>query len=141
MKNKSQPQKDKGKKRETRKTGAAKTGMKNSQGEEEKMRTKKYSKAGTIALRDIKKYQKYEKRLCGKAALVRRIRDCMSTYDPDMRIKAVAVDCIHEAAESYLLSMLEDASLCTFHAKRLTLYKKDVQLALRIRGDKTRTFY
>ena len=65
----------------------------------------------------------------------------MAEYDNDLRIKAAAVDCIHEACESYLLTMLEDAALCSYHAKRLTLFQKDVRLALRIRGDQQKTYY
>ena len=53
----------------------------------------------------------------------------------------MAAEAIHEASEAYLVSMLEDANLCAIHARRQTLMKKDVNLALRIRGDETRTYY
>ena len=47
-----------------------------------------------------------------------------------------AMDALHEAAESYLVGMMEDTNLLAIHAKRFTIQPKDIQLARRIRGDK-----
>ena len=47
-----------------------------------------------------------------------------------------AVDALHEAAESYLVGMMEDANLLAIHAKRYTIQPRDIQLARRICGDK-----
>ena len=47
-----------------------------------------------------------------------------------------AVDALHEAAESYLVGMMEDANLLAIHAKRYTIQPRDIQLACRICGDK-----
>ena len=47
-----------------------------------------------------------------------------------------AVDALHEASESYLVGMMEDANLLAIHAKRFTIQPRDIQLARRIRGDK-----
>jgi histone H3/H4 len=41
---------------------------------------------------------------------------------------------LQEAAESFLVGLFEDATLCAIHAKRVTIMKKDFDLALRIRG-------
>uniref|UniRef100_A0ACB8EFF9 Uncharacterized protein n=1 Tax=Sphaerodactylus townsendi TaxID=933632 RepID=A0ACB8EFF9_9SAUR len=38
------------------------------------------------------------------------------------------------AAEAFLVHLMEDAYLCAIHAKRVTLFPKDMQLARRIRG-------
>nr|XP_048673656.1 histone H3-like centromeric protein A isoform X2 [Caretta caretta] len=38
------------------------------------------------------------------------------------------------AAEAFLVRLLEDSYLCSIHAKRVTLFPKDIQLARRIRG-------
>ena len=46
-----------------------------------------------------------------------------------------AVDVLHEASESYLVGMMEDANLLAIHAKRCTIQPRDIQLARRIRGD------
>ena len=42
---------------------------------------------------------------------------------------------MQEAAESYLVGLFEDANLCAIHAKRVTVFPKDLELARRIRGD------
>ena len=47
-----------------------------------------------------------------------------------------AVDALHEAADSYLVGMMEDANLLAIHAKRYTIKPRDIQLARHIRGDK-----
>ncbi len=103
---------------------------------------KVWYRPGTVAIREIKKYQKYEEqRLTQKAPLIRRIWDQIWAFNADFRLSATAADAIHEAVEAYLVNMLEDANLCAIHAKRQTLFKKDVQLALKIRGDETRTYF
>lgn len=45
-----------------------------------------------------------------------------------------AMECLHEAAETYLVRLFEDA-LCTLYAKRVTLQRKDLQLTRKNRGD------
>ena len=47
-----------------------------------------------------------------------------------------AVDALHEASESYLVGMIEDANLLAIHAKRYTIQPRDIQLTHRIHGDK-----
>lgn len=42
---------------------------------------------------------------------------------------------LQEATEAAIISLLEDANLCTAHAKRQTLMASDILLARRIRGD------
>ncbi|KAG1935270.1 histone H3 [Pimephales promelas] len=38
------------------------------------------------------------------------------------------------AAEAFLVRLFSDANHCAIHAKRVTLYPRDIQLARRIRG-------
>ena len=47
-----------------------------------------------------------------------------------------AIEALHEGAEAYMVSLLEDANLLAIHARRITLQPRDIQLARRIRGDK-----
>ena len=42
---------------------------------------------------------------------------------------------LQEATEAYLVGVFEDSQLCAIHAKRVTVMKKDLELARRIRGD------
>ena len=46
-----------------------------------------------------------------------------------------AIEAIHEGAESYMISLLEDAHLLAIHARRITVQPQDIQLARRIRGE------
>ena len=50
------------------------------------------------------------------------------------RRKAVAA--LQEASEAYLVGLFEDTNLCAIHAKRVTIFPKDIQLARRIRGER-----
>ena len=53
----------------------------------------------------------------------------------DLCFQGSAIVCLQEAAEAYLVSLMEDATLCTIHAKQVTIMPKDIQLAHCIRGE------
>ena len=44
---------------------------------------------------------------------------------------------LQEASEAYLTSLFEDANYCAIHAKRVTIMPKDIELARRIRGERS----
>ena len=50
-------------------------------------------------------------------------------------MQCIAVEALQEAAEYYITNLFDDANLCVLHAKRITLQPKDMQLAMRIRGE------
>ena len=54
----------------------------------------------------------------------------------EMRVQRAAMDALQEAAEYYIINLFDDENLCALHAKRMTLQPKDLQLALRIRGER-----
>ena len=56
--------------------------------------------------------------------------------DSQLRFQAQALLALQEAAESYLAGLFEDANLCAIHATRVTVMKKDMDLARRIRGER-----
>ncbi|CAB9508471.1 Histone H3 [Seminavis robusta] len=58
-------------------------------------------------------------------------------YKNDLRFQGSALLALQEAAEAYMVGMFEDANLCAIHAKRVTIMPKDIQLARRIRGERT----
>ncbi|KAF7332089.1 Histone-fold-containing protein [Mycena kentingensis (nom. inval.)] len=102
---------------------------------------KKRFRPGTVALREIRKYQKSTDLLLRKlpfARLVREIAAEMTTdYNnsmTDLRWQSSALLALQEASEAYLVHLFEDANLCAIHAKRVTLMQRDIQLARRIRG-------
>ena len=91
---------------------------------------------GTVALREIRKYQKSTELLIRKLPFQRLVREIAQEYKTDLRFQSSAVLALQEASESYLVGLFEDTNLCAIHAKRVTIMPKDMQLARRIRGDK-----
>ncbi|XWS76895.1 hypothetical protein CRYUN_Cryun01aG0217200 [Craigia yunnanensis] len=90
---------------------------------------------GTRALQEIRKYQKTTKPLIPAASFIREVRAISYQLAPQInRWQAEALVAIQEAAEDYLVQLFGDAMLCAFHAKRVTLMKKDIQLARRLGG-------
>ena len=63
------------------------------------------------------------------------VRSVCADIDNDLRFQAQALLALQEAAEAYLVGIFEDANLCCLHAKRVTVNKKDMELARRIRGE------
>lgn len=55
-----------------------------------------------------------------------------------IRFELQAMVALQEAAEAYLVGLMEDANRCAIHAKRVTLMPRDWQLALRLRGEQIR---
>ena len=91
---------------------------------------------GTVALREIRKYQKSTELLIRKLPFQRLVREVAQEFKSDLRFQSSAVIALQEACESYLVSLFEDTNLCAIHAKRVTIMAKDMQLARRIRGEK-----
>ena len=91
---------------------------------------------GTVALREIRRYQKSTDLLIRKLPFQRLVREVAQDFRTDLRFQAAAVLALQEASESYLVGLLEDTNLCAIHAKRVTIMPKDVQLARRIRGER-----
>ena len=92
---------------------------------------------GTVALREIRKFQKSTNLLIRKLPFQRLVREIAQDFKNDLRFQTQTILALQEAAEAYLVSLFEDANLCAIHAKRVTLYPKDIQLARRIRGERT----
>lgn len=91
---------------------------------------------GTVALREIRKYQKSTELLVRKLPFQRLVREIAQEYKTDLRFQSSAVLALQEAAEAYLVGLFEDTNLCAIHAKRVTIMPRDMQLARRIRGEK-----
>jgi len=91
---------------------------------------------GTVALREIRKYQKNTDLLIRKAPFQRLVRELACAIKSDLRMQSTALLALQEAAEAYLVGLFNDTNKCALHAKRVTIMPKDMQLALRIRGEK-----
>ena len=91
---------------------------------------------GTVALREIRKYQKTTDLLIKKAPFQRLVREVSQDFKADLRFQSSAVMALQEASEAYLVGLFEDTNLCAIHAKRVTIMPKDLQVARRIRGER-----
>ena len=67
----------------------------------------------------------------------RLVREIAQDFRTDLRFQAKAVSALQEASEAYLVSLMEDTNLAAIHAKHVTIMPKDIQLARRIRGERS----
>ena len=101
------------------------------------MKARRY-RPGTRALQDIRRYQRSTELLIRKlpfARLCRQIcREHFTLPGQEFRWQPSALGALQEAAEAYLVQLFEDANLCCIHSKRVTIMRRDIQLARRIKG-------
>jgi histone H3 len=76
---------------------------------------------GTVALREIRRYQKSTDLLIRKLPFQRLVREIAQDFKSDLRFQGSAVLALQEAAEAYLVGLFEDTNLCAIHAKRVTI--------------------
>ena len=91
---------------------------------------------GTVALREIWKYQKSTELLIRKLPFQHLVREILEGFGVGFRVTPARMMALQEAAEAYLVQLLEDSNLCTIHAKRITIQPKDIQLARQIHGER-----
>ncbi|KAL7771450.1 hypothetical protein CFE70_001393 [Pyrenophora teres f. teres 0-1] len=97
-----------------------------------KVPSKRYKfKAGTVALREIRRYQKGHELLLLKLPFSRLVRELAVYYKPDVRFQASALEALQE---SY-------CNINAIHAKRVTIQVKDSQLARRYYNQYLHTFF
>ena len=92
---------------------------------------------GTQALREIRRYQKSTELVIRKLPFQRLVKEVAQDFAVDLRFQSHAIMALQEASEAYLVSLFEDTNLCAVHAKRVTIMPKDIQLARRIRGERS----
>ena len=84
---------------------------------------------GTVALREIRRYQKSTDLLIRKAPFQRLVKQIAQEIKESVRFQSTAVLALQEASEYYLVGLFEDTNMCTLHDKRMTIMPKDMQLA------------
>ncbi|KAN0097513.1 Histone-fold-containing protein [Tylopilus felleus] len=111
--------------------------------EQSGQRKKRRYRPGTLALREIRKYQRSTDLLLRKLPFSRVVREIALDMMTDtnyqlgenaLRWQSSAILALQEATEAFLVHLFEDANLCAIHAKRVTIMQRDIQLARRIRG-------
>ncbi len=77
-------------------------------------------KPGTVALREIRRFQKSTELLIKRAPFQRLVREIAQDYKSDLRFQQSAVEALQEASEAYAVGLFEDTNLCAIHARRGT---------------------
>ena len=132
------------KREEKRKKAAAKMAKKGGQKAPKGGVKKRYRyRPGTVALKQIRQYQKSTELLIRKLPFQRLVREIASDSEViksplcgKVRFQSAAIMALQEATEAYLVGLFEDSNLCAIHARRVTIMPKDIQLARRIRGER-----
>ena len=97
---------------------------------------KRRYKPGQKALSEIRKFQRSNDLLIQRLPFVRLVKEISAKYHHSINWQALAIEALQFAAEDYIIGIMEDANLSAIHAKRVTIFPKDIQLAMRIRGKK-----
>ena len=84
---------------------------------------------GTVALREIRWYQKSTELLIRRLPFQRLVREIAQDYKSRLNFASGAILALQEAVEAYLVGLFEDTNLCAIHAKHITIMLKDIQLA------------
>ena len=88
---------------------------------------------GTVALRQIQKYQKSTELLIRKIPFQRLVREVVYQMNKkDYRIQSTALLGLQEASEDFLVRMFDQCNQIAIHGKRITLMAKDIQLWKRL---------
>ncbi|KAG5102818.1 hypothetical protein JHK84_047787 [Glycine max] len=78
----------------------------------------------TVALREIRKYQKNTELLIRKLPFQRLVREIAQDFKTNLYFHSSAVSTLQEAVEAYLVVLFEDTNLCTIHPKELPLCQR-----------------
>jgi len=93
---------------------------------------------GTVALREIRKYQKGGELLLRKLPFIRLVREVAQDICPDvnLRFQGKAYVALQQAAEIYLTELFQDAYLGSVSCGRITLQPKDLKLAMKLKRER-----
>ena len=121
-----------------KKKGKAKGGVKKLPPAQRPMTKPHRYQPGTVALREIRWYQKSTELLIRKLPFQRLVRELAQDLSKvNIRFQSGAIKALQEASEAYLVGLLEDFNLCVVHTKRVTIMPKNIQLARRIQGERS----
>lgn len=91
---------------------------------------------GSVALREIRKYQKSTECIIPRRPFQRLVREITQRQvRADFRFQSLALQALQEAAEAFIVGLFADSQLCAIHAGRVTIMPKDMMLASRLRQD------
>ena len=96
---------------------------------------------GTVALREIRRYQTSTDLLIPKLNFQRLIKEILHVECKELhlghskKIQSTAVLALQHAAEQYVTELFEKSQQAAIHGKRVTVVPQDLQLVLNFRGD------
>ena len=94
-----------------------------------KVRKPRRFRPGTVALRQIRRYQKTTELLIQKIPFQRVVREIVyKMRGTSWRFRPQALLALQEAAEDFLINMFDQCNQIAIHGKRSTLMVKDIQL-------------
>ena len=94
-----------------------------------RVRRKRRFRPGTVALREIRKYQKSTELLIRKLPFQRLVREIVyQMKGNDWRFQSTALLALQESAEDFLVNMFEQCNQIAIHGRRTTVMNKDIQL-------------
>ena len=95
---------------------------------------------GTVALREIRKYQTTTDTLIPKLSFQRLVKEtvcnvCRLRGLPPMRIQSTALLALQVACEDHLVDMFQKSQVAAIHGNRVTLQPKDMHIVQYFGGD------
>ena len=86
---------------------------------------------GTVALREIRRYQRSTELLIKKLPFSRLVREILQDSNKAaIRATKGAIEALQQAAEDFIVRMFEDINLLALHAKRVTIQPRVILLFL-----------
>jgi histone H3 len=99
--------------------------------------TKGKYRPNNLCLKEIRRFARAPDMCIRRASFQQVVKDITWEIDSTYKFHTQAILAIQEAAEAYMIGLFEDCNLCAGHARRVTIYPKDMHLARRIRGEAT----
>ena len=91
---------------------------------------------GTVTLQEIQQFQKSTELLIRELPFLWLVHEIAVEVDKyDLHFQGSTIICLQEAAEAYVVGLMEDTNLCAIHAKRVTIMPKDIQLTCHIQRE------
>ena len=84
------------------------------------------------ALHEIKKYQDTTDLLIRIRPFLRLVKGIAYSYNTELKFQRAAIEALQEGSEAFLVKLFELTGMFATHANRVTIFRKDVRLAIYI---------
>ena len=91
---------------------------------------------GMMVLHEIRRYQKSSELLIRKLPFQLLVLEVAQDFKTDFLFQREAIGALQEAAEAYLVGLVNDTNLCAIHTRCVMIMPKDIQRAHRIHGER-----